>query len=105
MWYQSLGFYGNEFKHHHQSLLRFPSDREAIKNNHVPWRVQVLVAIHGARYEGHINGKAKAPDAEIVEKKTNDTIVTERELGLHLFPNCFLWLKCPTQIVGLTSLL
>jgi hypothetical protein len=30
-WYQSIGFHGNEFKHHHQSLLRLPSDREAIQ--------------------------------------------------------------------------
>jgi hypothetical protein len=29
----------------------------------------------------------------------------ERELGLHLFPNWFWWLNCPTQIIGLTSLL
>jgi hypothetical protein len=29
----------------------------------------------------------------------------ERELGLHLFPNRFWWLNCPTQIIGLTSLL
>jgi hypothetical protein len=29
----------------------------------------------------------------------------ERELGLHLFPNLFWWLNCPTQIIGLTSLL
>jgi len=32
--------------------------------------------IRGARYEGHIIGKAKAPNAEIVEKKTDDTTVT-----------------------------
>ena len=30
---------------------------------------------------------------------------TKRELGLHLFPNWFWWLNCPTQIIGLTSLL
>jgi hypothetical protein len=30
---------------------------------------------------------------------------SERELGLHLFPNWFWWLNCPTQIIGLTSLL
>jgi hypothetical protein len=30
---------------------------------------------------------------------------TEREIGLHLFPNWFWWLKCLTQIIGLTSLL
>jgi 5-formaminoimidazole-4-carboxamide-1-beta-D-ribofuranosyl 5'-monophosphate synthetase len=30
---------------------------------------------------------------------------TERELGLHLFPKWFWWLNCPTQIIGLTSLL
>jgi hypothetical protein len=29
----------------------------------------------------------------------------ERELGLHIFPNLFWWLNCPTQIIGLTSLL
>jgi hypothetical protein len=28
-----------------------------------------------------------------------------RELGSHLLPNCFWWLNCPTQIIGLTSLL
>jgi hypothetical protein len=32
-------------------------------------------------------------------------MVIERELGLHLFPKCFWWLNCPTQIIGLTSLL
>jgi hypothetical protein len=32
-------------------------------------------------------------------------VVCERELGLHLFPNRFWWLNCPTQIIGLTSLL
>jgi hypothetical protein len=29
----------------------------------------------------------------------------EREIGLHLFLNWFWWLNCPTQIIGLTSLL
>ena len=29
----------------------------------------------------------------------------QRELGLHLLPNWFWWLNCPTQIIGLTSLL
>jgi hypothetical protein len=28
----------------------------------------------------------------------------ERELDLHLVPNLFWWLNCPTQIFGLTSL-
>jgi hypothetical protein len=31
--------------------------------------------------------------------------VAERELGLHLVPDLFWWLNCPTQIIGLTSLL
>jgi hypothetical protein len=31
--------------------------------------------------------------------------VTEREIGLHLFPKCFWWLNCSTKIIGLTSLL
>jgi hypothetical protein len=30
---------------------------------------------------------------------------SERELGLHLVPKLFWWLNCPTQIIGLTSLL
>jgi hypothetical protein len=30
---------------------------------------------------------------------------SERELGLHLFPNWFWWLNYPTQIIGLTSLI
>jgi hypothetical protein len=29
----------------------------------------------------------------------------EREIGLHLFLHKFWWLNCPTQIIGLTSLL
>jgi hypothetical protein len=32
-------------------------------------------------------------------------LLSERELGSHLFPNWFWWLNCPTQIIGLTSLL
>jgi hypothetical protein len=31
--------------------------------------------------------------------------ISEREIGLHLFLNRFWWLNCPTQIIGLTSLL
>jgi hypothetical protein len=31
--------------------------------------------------------------------------LSEREIGLHLFLNKFWWLNCPTQIIGLTSLL
>jgi hypothetical protein len=33
------------------------------------------------------------------------TIILEREIGFKPFPKCFWWLKCPTQIIGLTSLL
>ena len=46
------------------------------KTNHTLWKAQVLAAIRGACYEGHINGKTKAPDAEIVEKKADSTTVT-----------------------------
>lgn len=38
------------------------------KNNHALWQPQVLAAIRGARMEGHISGKTKAPDAEVDEK-------------------------------------
>jgi hypothetical protein len=33
------------------------------------------------------------------------SVECEKELGLHLFPKWFWWLNCPTQIIGLTSLL
>jgi hypothetical protein len=33
-----------------------------------------------------------------------DNMEDERELGLHLVPNLFWWLNCPTQTIGLTSL-
>jgi hypothetical protein len=33
------------------------------------------------------------------------TSASEREIGLNLFLNKFWWLNCPTQIIGLTSLL
>jgi hypothetical protein len=32
-------------------------------------------------------------------------VLSEREIGLHLFLIDFWWLNCPTQIIGLTSLL
>jgi hypothetical protein len=32
-------------------------------------------------------------------------LVAEREIGSNLFLNEFWWLNCPTQIIGLTSLL
>jgi hypothetical protein len=34
-----------------------------------------------------------------------DGSLIEREIGLHLFLYKFWWLNCPTQIIGLTSLL
>jgi hypothetical protein len=34
-----------------------------------------------------------------------ELILAKRELGLHLVPNLFWLLNCPTQIIGLTSLL
>ena len=46
------------------------------KTNHALWKAQILAVIRGARYEGHINGKTEAPDAEFVEKKADGTTVT-----------------------------
>ena len=65
------------------------------KNNRALWRAQVLAAIRGARYEGHINGKTKAPDAEIVEKKTDGTTVTNPN------PAFEVWYARDQQILGL----
>jgi hypothetical protein len=36
---------------------------------------------------------------------SNGPGTSERKLGLHLLPNWFWWLNCPTQIIRLTSLL
>jgi hypothetical protein len=46
------------------------------KTNYALWKAQILAAICAARYEGHINRKTEAPDAEFVEKKADDTTVT-----------------------------
>jgi hypothetical protein len=41
------------------------------KNNHALWEAHVLAAIRGARMEGHISGKTRAPDAEIDGKDSD----------------------------------
>jgi hypothetical protein len=44
------------------------------KTNHVLWQAQVLIAICGARLEGHINGKTEAPATEVDVKKGDNTV-------------------------------
>ena len=43
------------------TFFGFQVTEKLSKTNHALWRAQVLAAIRGARYEGHINGKTKAP--------------------------------------------
>jgi hypothetical protein len=38
------------------------------KNNHTTWHVQVLATLHGARLDGYVTGKKKAP-TELEEKQ------------------------------------
>jgi hypothetical protein len=52
-----------------------------------------MLMIQGSERKGPHNNYTTAP------------LVIERELGLHLVPKLFWWLNCPTQIIGLTSLL
>jgi hypothetical protein len=49
-------------------------------------------------------GKRVLVRLEVADKGKVKYII-EREIGLHLFLNRFWWLNCPTQIIGLTSLL
>jgi hypothetical protein len=65
------------------------------KTNHALWKAQILAVIRGARYEGHINGKTEAPDAEVVEKATDDTTVTNPN------PAFETWYARDQQILGL----
>jgi hypothetical protein len=65
------------------------------KTNHVLWKAQILAVIHGARYEGHINGKTEAHDAEVVEKAADGTIVTNLNLAFET------WYARDQQILGL----
>jgi hypothetical protein len=45
----------------------------------------------------------EAADADVAPCPPD--VPAERELGLHLVPKIFWWLNCPTQTIGLTSLL
>lgn len=49
------------------SLIAHPISDKLAKGNHATWKAQVLAAIRGARLEGYITGKTKAPAAEVQE--------------------------------------
>ena len=51
------------------------------KTNHALWKAQILAAIRGASYEGHINGKTVAPDVEISEKAADGKTVKTANLA------------------------
>jgi hypothetical protein len=53
---------------------------------------------------GVASGEMKHGHEPSVRIRRLATFASERELCLHLFPNWFWWLNCPTQIIGLTSL-
>jgi hypothetical protein len=63
---------------------------------------QVLMLETRGKKHGFI---PKCSDLSSHKEQTHVLRITEREIGLHLFLNCFWWLNCPTQIIGLTSLL
>jgi hypothetical protein len=45
------------------------------RNNHTTWRAQVVTTLRGARLEGLIIGRKKAPPAEIKEKDGDNEIL------------------------------
>jgi hypothetical protein len=56
-------------------MITNPVSQKLAKINHATWKAQVLAAIRGARLEGFITGKTKAPVAEVDEKASDGKIV------------------------------
>jgi hypothetical protein len=74
-----------------------------IRSREVPpcrWEMGAHVIVHGI---GAVN--LNHTWKKTVQLKNVQYVPSEREIGLHLFLNRFWWLNCPTQIIGLTSLL
>jgi hypothetical protein len=70
-----------------------PVAEKLTRNNHSTWRAQVLATLCGARLEGFITGKKKAPTAEVEVKEGNDKIII-------LNPEYEDWHAADTQVLG-----
>jgi hypothetical protein len=93
-----------------------PTEKETIKSgDSLPRPVLVLFSIRCApdssvrpQTEGKNclpNRAPMAPSCLGAIKEIPKHMEHEREIGFKPFPKWFWWLKCPTQIIGLTSLL
>jgi hypothetical protein len=51
-----------------------PTVEKLTRNNHTIWRAQVLTALRGARLEGFLTRKKKAPTEELEEKEGEKSI-------------------------------
>jgi hypothetical protein len=52
-----------------------PMTEKLGKNNHTTWRVQVLATLCGARLDGYVTGKKKAPTTELEEKQGDQKVM------------------------------
>jgi hypothetical protein len=52
-----------------------PISEKLGKNNHATWRTQVIATLHGARLEGYVTSKKKAPATEIEDKVDDHKIM------------------------------
>ena len=51
------------------------------KTNHALWKAQVLSAIRGARFEGHITGKTPAPATELEQSSSAGAVTKKPNLA------------------------
>jgi hypothetical protein len=52
-----------------------PTTLKLGKNNHTTWCVQILTTLHGARLDGYVTGKKKAPATELEEKQGDQKVM------------------------------
>jgi hypothetical protein len=52
-----------------------PTTEKLCKNNHTTWRVQVLATLRGARLDGYVTDKKKAPATELEEKQGDQKVM------------------------------
>jgi hypothetical protein len=54
-----------------------PTTEKLGKNNHTMWRVHVLATLCGARLDGYVTDKKKAPATELEEKQGDQKVMVD----------------------------
>jgi hypothetical protein len=88
---KKLGYFGEA----ERKLVRFAGE-EVVPQ---PREGEIVV------FKSFLRVGLRFPLHEMIGEVLKNFEIYEREIGLHLFLNRFWWLNCPTQIIGLTSLL